>query len=235
MTKEDVLKELESMGNESTKNIFMKHGAKEPFFGVKVGDMKKIVKKVKKNHDLSIELFNSGNGDAMYLAGLIADENKISKKELEEWVKKANWYMVSEYTVAWIASESKYGWELGQKWIKSKDEQIASSGWSTLANLAAIKPDEELDLEAYSQLLDHVGDNIHSAQNRVRYTMNGFVIAVAAYIPALMKKAIKIAEKIGKVSVEMGGTACKVPFAPEYIQNMIDKGRVGKKKKMARC
>ena len=235
MTKEDVLKELESMGNESTKKTFMKHGAVEPFFGVKVGDMKKIVKKVKKNHVLSLELYDSGNGDAMYLAGLIADENLISKKDLEIWVKKANWYMLSEYTVAWIASESKYGWELGQKWIKSKDEHIASSGWATLANLASLKPDEELDIEAFSQLLDHVGDNIHEAQNRVRYTMNGFVISVAAYIPALMKKAIKIAKKIGKVHVEMGGTACKVPFAPDYIQNMIDKGRVGKKKKMARC
>jgi len=235
MTKEDVLKELESMGNESIKKIFIKHGAMEPFFGVKVGDMKKIVKKVKKNHALSLELYDSGNGDAMYLAGLIADENLISKKDLENWVKKASWYMLSEYTVAWITSESNYGWELGQKWIKSKNEHIASAGWATLANLASIKPDEELDIEAFSQLIDHVGDNIHDAQNRVRYTMNGFVISVAAYIPALMKKAIKIAEKIGKVHVEMGGTACKVPFAPDYIQNMIDKGRVGKKRKMARC
>jgi hypothetical protein len=50
-----------------------------------------------------------------------------------------------------------------------------------------------------------------------------------------MKEAIKIAEKIGKVNVEMGGTACKVPLATDYIQNLIDKGRVGKKRKMARC
>ncbi len=235
MTKEDVLKELESLGNESTKNIFLKHGAKEPFFGVKVGDMKKIVKKVKKAHELSLELYNSGNGDAMYLAGLIADENQISKKDLDDWVKKANWYMISEYTVPWIAAESKYGWELGQKWIKSKDERIASSGWATLSSLASIKPDEELDIETYDKLLDYVGDNIHEAKNRVRYTMNGFVIAVAAYIPALMKKAIKIAEKIGKVSVDLGGTSCKVPLATDYIQNLIDKGRVGKKRKMARC
>ncbi len=235
MTKEDVLKELKSMGDERTKNTFLKHGAKEPFYGVKVGDMKKIVKKVKKNHELSLELYNSGNGDAMYLAGLIADENKITKKDLENWVKKANWYMISEYTVAWIASESQYGWELGNKWFKSEDERIASSGWSTLASLASIKPDEELDIKAYEKLLEYVGDNIHDAPNRVRYTMNGFVIAVAAYIPALTKKAIKIAEKIGKVHVEMGGTACKVPLATDYIQNLIDKGRVGKKRKMARC
>jgi 3-methyladenine DNA glycosylase AlkD len=213
----------------------MKHGATEPVFGVRIGDMKKIVKKIKKNHELSLELFDSGNGDAMYFAGLIADETKISKKDLDDWAKKATWYMISEFTVAWVASESKYGFELGQKWIQSKDEQIASCGWSTLSSLLSIKPDAELDIAAFDKLLDHVGENIHNAQNRVRYTMNGFVIAVASYVPALTKKATKIAQKIGKVDVEMGGTSCKVPLATEYIQKVIDAGRIGKKRKMARC
>ncbi len=235
MTKDEVLKALQSMSDPNTKNTLLKHGAKEPFFGVKIGDMKKIVKKIKKDHELSLELYDTGNGDAMYFAGLIADENKISKKDLEKWAKKANWYMHSEYTVAWIAAESKYGFELGQEWIRSKDERIASAGWSTLSNLASIKPDEELDIAAFDQLLDHVSENIHSAQNRVRYTMNGFVISAAAYVPALTKKAMKIAEKIGKVHVEMGGTSCKVPLATDYIQKIIDADRVGKKRKMARC
>jgi len=235
MTKDEVLKALQSMSDPNTKNTLLKHGAKEPFFGVKIGDMKKIVKKIKKDHELSLELYDTGNGDAMYFAGLIADENKISKKDLEKWAKKANWYMHSEYTVAWIAAESKYGFELGQEWIRSKDERIASAGWSTLSNLASIKPDEELDIAAFDQLLDHVSENIHNAQNRVRYTMNGFVISAAAYVPALTKKAMKIAEKIGKVHVEMGGTSCKVPLATDYIQKIIDADRVGKKRKMARC
>ena len=56
----------------------MNHGAKEPFFGVKVGDLKKILKKTKKNHELSLELYKTGNSDAMYLAGLMADEKKIT-------------------------------------------------------------------------------------------------------------------------------------------------------------
>ncbi len=235
MTKEEVLKELESMASASIKKILMTHGVKEPLFGVKIGDMKTIVKKIKKDHELSLTLFNTGNNDAMYLAGLIADENKITKKDLEDWVKKAKSTMISEYTVAWIAAESKYGYDLAQKWIKSKDELIAISGWSTLANLVSIKPDEELDIDALDKLLDYVGDNIHEAPNYVRYTMNGFVISAASYVPALTKKAQKIAKKIGKVHVEMAGTACKVPLATDYIQKIIDAGRVGKKRKMARC
>ncbi len=68
------------MGSEQTKKVFMRHGAREPFFGVKVGDMKKIVKRVKKNHELSLALYDTGNGDAMYLAGLMPTKRKSRSK-----------------------------------------------------------------------------------------------------------------------------------------------------------
>ncbi|WP_052595162.1 DNA alkylation repair protein [Aureispira sp. CCB-QB1] len=235
MTLKEVLTELEALGDERTKNTLLKHGAKEPFFGVKVGDLKKILKKTKKNHELSLELYATGNSDAMYLAGLMADEKQITVAHLEDWVEKAYWYYLSEYTVAWVAAETDFGFEIAQKWIASEKETVASAGWSTLSNVASIKKDEELDIEAYSQLLDQVVNEINTAPNRVRYTMNGFVIAVGSYIAPLTTKAQEVAQKIGKVSVEMGGTACKVPLASTYIQKVIDKNRLGKKRKQARC
>jgi len=235
MTKNEVMAELKSYGNEGTKKVFIKHGAREPFYGVKVQDLKKIVKKVKKDYELSLELYETGNSDAMYLAGLIADENKISKQDLQKWAEGAYWYMISEYTVPWVAAESKYGFELALEWIESDSENIASSGWATFSNLATTIPDNDLDLPLLEKLLDRVVDNIQFSRNRVRYTMNGFVIAVGASITSLTNKALKVGEEIGKVEVNMGGTACKVPLATEYIKKVIDKGRVGVKRKGARC
>jgi hypothetical protein len=159
----------------------------------------------------------------------------MTKQDLQKWVKGAYWYMISDYTVPWIAAESNFGKELAMEWIESDQEFIASAGWATLSNLVSLKPDNELDIENISALLDRVEMEIHSAQNRVRYTMNGFVIAVGSYIKELTNKAIIIGEKIGKVHVDMGGTACKVPLAPEYIQKVIDRGSHGKKRKVARC
>lgn len=235
MTTADIMQQLAEMGSESTKQILVKHGAKEPFFGVKVGDLKKIVKKVKKNHDLALALYDTGNSDAMYLAGLIADEKQMTKELLNDWASKAYWYMLSEYTVAWVAAESDYGWDLALAWIRSDQEMMASAGWATLSSLVGYKADEELDLEKISALLDEVGERVHEAQNRVSYTMNGFVIAVGAGIPQLTAKATEIAQKIGKVKVDMNGTACKVPLATTYIQKVIDRGTVGKKRKTTRC
>lgn len=235
MTTKEILNQLEAFGNEQTKKVLMKHGAKEPFFGVKVADLKTIVKKVKKNHELSLELYETGNSDAMYLAGLIADEKQITEDTMQKWAEQAYWYMLSEYTVAWVAAESKYGWKLAMKWIEAPQENVASAGWATLSNLVMIKQDEELNIHRLSQLLERVEGNIHNSQNRVRYTMNGFVIAVGASVKDLTEKAMFIGQNIGKINVDMGGTSCKVPLAKDYIQKIIDMGRVGKKKKKARC
>jgi len=235
MTKDEVLLELKKYGSEQTKNTFIKHGAKEPLFGVKVQDLKKILKKEKRNHELSLELYATGNSDAMYLAGLMADEGQITKQQLEDWVDKAYWSYLSEYTVPWIAAETDHGLELGLKWIRSEKETIASAGWGTLSYYAGVNIDEDLDIETYVELLDTVAREIHGAPNRVRYTMNGFVIAVGTYIKELTEKSKEIAKKIGKISVDMNGTACKVPLANDYIEKAIKMGRIGKKRKTARC
>lgn len=234
-TFEEVMIQLEAAGDPQTKKTLMKHGAREPFFGVKVAELKKILKKTKKNHELSLKLYATGNSDAMYLAGLMADETQITKETLNEWAGQAYWYYLSEFTVPWVAAETPFGFELGLKWIESDQERIAAAGWSTLSSFAGVNNDEDLDIKAYSGLIDRVVREIPTAQNRVVYVMNNFVIATGTYIGGLTEYAQAAAAKIGKVTVDMGGTACKVPFATDYLNKVIDKGRVGKKRKSARC
>jgi 3-methyladenine DNA glycosylase AlkD len=235
MTLPEIMTQLQQLGNESIKNTLVKHGAREPFFGVKVEDLKKIQKKIKSDYELSLELFNTGNSDAMYLAGLIADAGKMTRENLIEWATKAYWYMLSEFTVAWVASESIFGTELALEWIESDKENIATAGWSTLASIAAITKDEDMDVPLYKELLKRVSGTIHSEKNRVRHTMNNFVITVGGYCLNLKDEAFRTATAIGKVNVEMGGTACRVPLATEYIKKMHDRGTLGKKRKTAKC
>jgi 3-methyladenine DNA glycosylase AlkD len=235
MTIEQVMKELEKKGSESIKKILLHHGARGAVYGVKIADLKVIQKKVKKDHQLAMELFATGNYDAMYLAGLIADESKMSMKDFQQWAERSTSSGISEYTVAWVAAESDHGWELGMKWIESPEENIASAGWNTLSGVIAMKPDNELDITTIKKLLQRIVKEIHSAPNRVRYTMNGFVIGAGGYIKELTKEAIDIAKKIGDVYVDMEGTACKVPAASDYIKKMEAKGSIGKKKKTVKC
>src|SRR5580692_10102669 len=146
MTVKEIMDELRSMGSENIKKILLKHGIKEPLFGVKVEYLKPIQKKIKKDYRLAKELYASGNADAMYLAGLIADDEKMTKTDLQAWVRQALSENICEYTVPWVAAGSPHGYELGLEWIDAKDGHIMAAGWATLGFIVSTKPDAELDL-----------------------------------------------------------------------------------------
>jgi 3-methyladenine DNA glycosylase AlkD len=234
MTATEIVKELKALGTDGYKNVLRNHGIQEPFFGVKIEEMKKIQKRVKKDYQLALDLFDTGIYDAMYLAGLIADDLKMTKKDLRGWAVKANCSMLNAYTVPWVAAESNHGHELAMEWIESKKESVAISGWATLSSLVAIKDDADLDLSELKNLLQRVQKTIHDQPNNVRSPMNGFVIAVGSYVKPLTEFALEVGAKIGRVTVELPGD-CKLPYAPEYIQKVQKRGTIGKKRKTAKC
>jgi len=235
MTAQEIVQELKPLGADSYRKVLRNHGIPDPCFGVKVDELKKIQKRIKKDYQLALDLYDTGIYDARYLAGLIADDARMAKKDLQHWVEQANCDTLAEYTVPWVASESPHGREMAREWLESKKEHIAAAGWATFSSLVAIKDDAELDLAELKQLLARVQKTIHQQPNRVRHVMNGFIIAVGSYVKALTKLALDTAAKIGPVSVEMGGTACKVPFAPDYIKKVQQRGAIGKKRKTAKC
>jgi 3-methyladenine DNA glycosylase AlkD len=234
-TLQQIMAELQKRGKEQTRKTYARHGIDIPMFGVSIADLKTIAKKIKGDQELALALFDTGNYDAMYLAGLVADGSQMSKKQLEKWAKATTCEATCTYTVPWVAVESPHARELALKWIDSKKPSIAISGWTTYAGIVATTPDDELDLDEVKSLVDRVVREVHSAPNKVRYVMNQFVISVGAYIKPLLKHAKQAAKSIGAVSVDMGDTACKVPVATEYIEKIEKAGRIGKKRATMKC
>lgn len=226
---------LADLGTEQTKRTFRRHGAREPLFGVKVGDLKKLVKDVKKDPALALALYETGNSDAMYLAGLAADPKRMDADTLRKWAQAAYWYMLAEYTVAGVAAESPFALPLAREWIASPEEMVAACGWSTYANYISLTPDEALDTNEIRALLRRIEETIHEERNRVRYTMNAFVIMVGSSVRTLHEEALGVGARIGAVEVNMGETACKVPLADAYIGKVAAAGKLGRKKKTCIC
>lgn len=235
MTIEQVMIKLKSFANEDTVRVYNNREMELEILGVKIADIKKLAKQIKINHELSLELYETGIYEAMYLAGLVADETKMTKDILNTWIRTAGSYLIAEYTIPWIAVESDYGLELALEWIDSDDELTAAAGWSCMSSLVMTKDDSDLDYDLLLSLLHRVSDKIKTGMNREKYAMNGFVIALAGGYKTLFEEAKKIAVQNGKITVYMGKTSCKVPFAPDYIEKMKKRGYIGKKRKQIRC
>jgi 3-methyladenine DNA glycosylase AlkD len=235
MNAKEVVEELKGLGSENIKNVLRNHGVQEPFFGVKIGDMKKIQKRIKIDHQLALDLYDTGNYDAMYFAALIAEDAKMTEKDLNRWAEKAIGGALACSTVAWVAAGSNHGFKLALAWIDSKKEHVAAAGWATVSSLVALKKDEDLDIAALKKLLERVQKTIHQERNDVRQAMNVFLVAVGTHVAGLTDLAVQTAKKIGEVTYDVGNTACKVPNAVEYIQKARDAGTLGKKKKTVKC
>lgn len=236
MTAQEILDELRPLGSESYKRVMTKnHGVKEPVFGVKISELQKIRKRIKQDYRLALDLYATGNYDAMYLAGLIADDARMNRDDLQRWVEGAYGGALPGSTVPWVAAGGPHGWEMGRRWIESDEPRIALAGWSTLAGLALTKPDAELDLAAWEGLLERVAATIHGAPDFARYGMNEFVIATGCGIVALTGKALRTGEAIGRVTADLGHNSCEVPFAPDSIRKVAEKGGIGKKRKTMKC
>lgn len=238
MTAAEIVAQLKPLGLDSYKKTMLRHGVKEPLFGVKIEELKNFEKRIKVDYQLALDLYDTGIYDAMYLAGLIAPDASMtptmSKKDLRHWLAKATCDALAQYTVAWVAAESSHGHDLALEWIDSKQERVAAAGWATLRSLVAIKDDADLDLAELKQLLQRVQKTIHNQPAQVRYTMNSFITAVGCSVKPLTTLALDTAKKIGPVTIDLVGD-CKVPSATEHINKAQKRGTIGKKRKSAKC
>jgi 3-methyladenine DNA glycosylase AlkD len=234
MTAAEIIDEIRPLGTEAYKKSLKSQNIPEPWFGVKVEDMKKIVKREKKNYELAKDLYDTGIYDAMYLAGLLADDERMTKDDLSNWLAKANCGILAEYTVPWVASESLVGRELALEWIESKDPREAAAGWSTWASLVSIKPDSELDLDELKSLLKRVETTIHDQPARVRWAMNWFLICAGGYVGPVSDLALETAKRIGKVKSDSTGCG-SMADAADQIDKMVKRGTLGRKRKTAKC
>ncbi|MBJ8096958.1 DNA alkylation repair protein [Bacillus cereus group sp. N11] len=215
MLLEEVMQQLEKYGTEQNRKTYKNHGAKEPLFGVSFANLKLLKKKIKKDHDLAISLWETKNMDAMTLATYILEPKNVTSEQLNSWIRDVDYYCLMDVLMTAICT-SPIAIERMDEWTKSDDEWIGRAGWSLLANIA-IK-NKKLDDNFFMPYLEEIKVHIHNEKNRKREAMNSALIAIGIRNEALAQQAIEIAREIGKVKIDHGATSCKTPDAEPYIK-----------------
>ncbi len=230
-----ILQELEALGTERTKKMYLSQGAHEPVFGVATGAMKPIVKKTGKNQKLAEELYATGNYDAMYLAGMIAEPKVMTEADFDRWMEGAYFHMVSDFIVSVTLAETDIAQAVSDKWIASGEELYVSAGYSCYCWLLGNRKDEEFNKDKLEQMLATVETTIAQQPDRAKNAMNSFVYTVGiSYLP-LHEQAVVVANAIGEQKMSQGKSKSQIPVASDYIQRAVDKGQLGFKRTNVRC
>ncbi|MBD0383296.1 DNA alkylation repair protein [Paenibacillus sedimenti] len=235
MNVEMVMQELEALGKERLKKMYMSNGAREPLFGVATGEMKPLFRKIKINQPLAEQLYATGNYDAMYFAGIIADPKAMTEADYDRWMDGAYFYMLSDFVVAVTLAEADIAQEIADKWISSGEELRMSAGWSCYCWLLGSRPDFEFSESKLAEMLEMVKNTIYDAPERAKSAMNNFMYTVGvSYLP-LHDKAVETAKTVGPVEFKRDKKKSSFLHAFESIQKAVDKGQLGFKRKHVRC
>lgn len=230
-----VMQELEALGKARSKKIYLSNGAKEPLFGVATGAMKPIAKKIKINQVLAEQLYETGNFDAMYFAGIIADPKSMTEADFDRWIAKAYFYMISDYVVAVTLAEAPIAQYVSDNWIASGQELKMSAGWSCYCWLLGSREDETFASGKLLAMLKQVENTIHTAPERTKSAMINFVTTVGVSFKPLHAEALKTAKAIGIVEMKRENKERAKLNAYEAIQKEVEKDRIGFKRNYVRC
>lgn len=232
----ELMNELEGLGTAQTRKTFVTHGAPVNCYGVKIGDLKKmLLKKVKNQQELCMELFATGNSDAQYLAGLGINPQKMTKSDITLWLSQSSWSAIDEAIVAGVAAESPLALELAREWLAMPDSKSQNVGWLTYGKYLALRPDDDIPKEEVKVLLQRLKQEIHTAPNAIRYSMNQFICYVGSYCPDLTDLALETAVEISEVEIRLATKGCRLPDPVAKIQKVKANNRLGVKRKRIIC
>lgn len=212
-----VMKQLEALGTAQNRKIYKRHGSGDNVFGVSFKELRGLGKKFKVDHELALELWDSGNADARTLACMIADPEKMGKDTLNSWVNDIDYYALSDEFAKLLVMRTPYAEELMPEWMDSDKEYVARAGWTILSLLVLDKKDTRPD-GYYTGYLDIIEKDIHTSKNRTKKAMNTTLISIGIRNESLRDLSLSVADRIGKVDVDVGQTYCKIPNAREYIE-----------------
>lgn len=214
MNLQDVMTTLESLGTEQNRKTYQRHGSGPNVFGVSFAHLKTLAKKIKRDHELATELWDTKNVDAQALATMILEPEKLDEKIASKWIDGIDYSLLAGLLAGCIA-QSKFKDKAIAEWTNSKDEYIKQCGYDTITHV--LKQDNNLSDSECRNFLSKIESEIKSSPNKARYAMNNTLIAIGSYKPNLTKDALDLSERLGKVEVDHGNTSCKTPDAKSYI------------------
>lgn len=216
MTTQEILATLEKLGKPQTAAIYRRHGSGDEVFGVLTSEIAKLQKKIKVDHPLAMELWRTGNAEARILALQVADPQQLTRADADALLKGGPVRFVGSY-LSGLLARSPIAEETMRAWMESPDESHREVGYGILSVRLKDDPGSVGDADA-EKVLATIEKEIHLSANWARYAMNGALISIGIFKPALREKAIEAAKRIGKVEVDHGETNCKTPDAVPYIE-----------------
>lgn len=211
------LAKLESLGHEKVRALNRKRGAGDAQFGVRLGDVRKVAKEIKTDHELALELWDTGILEARLLAILVLQPKRLTRDELDAMVRAPGSAQVADWLDSYVTRQHPEKEALRRTWLADDDPWALRAGWSLTAERVGKSPDG-LDLAG---LLDRIEAELAVAAPEAQWTMNNTLAGIGIHHAEHRERAVAIGERLGVYRDYPTPKGCTSPFAPIWIAEMV--------------
>lgn len=209
-----VMAELAALEDPKARAVNEKHGDDH---GVNLGKLRAVAKRLKTQHELARQLWQTGDTAARLLALLICRPKEFSRDQLDAMLREASSPKVHDWLVNYAVKKSPYAEDLRLAWFDDPDPVVASAGWALTTERVAKKP-EGLDPPG---LLDIIEKEMKDAPDRLQWAMNHCLAQIGIERPELRARAIDIGERLEVLKDYPTPPNCTSPFAPIWIAEIV--------------
>lgn len=193
---DDVLNMLKKKARPDQLNGMARYGiVVDRRLGVSIPELRKIAKELGKDHKLALNLWKTNIPDAQILAGMIDDPDKVTEKQMENWVKDINSWDVCDQVCSNLFEKTPLAWKKIHEWSKRYEEFIKRAVYALIACLAW--HDKEADNMKFVKLLPVIEFGATDERNYVKKAVNWALRNIGKRNRKLNKAAINTANKIG--------------------------------------
>jgi len=195
MTTEEVLGKLESLGRTDVREGRARYGIRAvTSYGVPLPGIKSIAKMIKKDHQLALSLWKSGNHDARILSFMIADPKEFTMEDAEEWMPDMKSWDLTDGAAIYLFRRCDWVIEKVNQWINSEEEFIRRQGFVLMAVLAV--HGKKLPNSLFIDWLDDLFEGASDKRNFVKKAVNWGIRQIGKKNKTLRQHALKTCERI---------------------------------------
>jgi 3-methyladenine DNA glycosylase AlkD len=191
----DVVNELTRLASKKTKDGMARYGIpSERAFGVPVGVMRTLAKRLGKSHALAEALWKSGHYEARMLAAFVDDPALVTRQQMERWCQDFDNWAICDTACFALFDRTPYGFEKVHAWAKSEKEFVKRAAFALLASLTVHdKTAKEEDFLASLALIERAA---HDPRHFVKKAVNWSLRSIGKKSPALHRAALEVAERL---------------------------------------
>lgn len=220
MTKNEILAMLYDLGNEKRKQMYIKNGAGENTYGVLLGELRKIAKQLGKNHELALELWQSGNTDAQWLACMLFDAKKLSLDEVRNMVSELTYFDIIDKFVGEVVCNHKEADILAEEWSVSSKDNLGRAGWKLIVHKIS---SGKLTNNVLEKFLATIELELQTTTPGKQWAMNHALCEIGICYPQYTERCITLGETLGVYRDLKVPKGCTSAYAPNWIGVGIEK------------